>query len=62
MYKRQGTYLSKVPYLPQGISSIVKPAANIAETKAIGNPVAFDAKADEMCIRDRIKPSYAHHQ
>ena len=46
-YSPSGTYLSKVPYLPHGISSKVNPAANIAETNAIGNPVAFEAKADE---------------
>ena len=42
--------LSNVPYLPHGISSNVSPAANIAEIKAIGKPVALEAKADERDV------------
>ena len=46
-YSPSGWYLSKVPYFPHSISSNVNPAANIAETRAIGKPVALDANAEE---------------
>ncbi len=42
--------MSRVPYLPHGISDKSSPAASIAETSAIGNPVAFDARADERDV------------
>ena len=38
--------MSRVPYFPHGISSRVRPLASIAETNAIGNPVALLASAD----------------
>ena len=37
-----------------GMSSSVSPPANLAETKAIGNPVAFDARALERDTRGFI--------
>ena len=43
-----------MPYFPHSISSRSSPAASIAETKAIGKPVAFDASADEREVRGLI--------
>ncbi len=42
-----GLYLSSEPYLEHCKSLRVKPAANLAETRAIGNPVALEARAEE---------------
>ena len=42
--------MSSVPYFPQGISSRVMPHASMAEIKAIGNPVALEAKALERLV------------
>ena len=42
--------MSSVPYLPQGISPSVRPQARRAETKAIGKPVAFEARAEERDV------------
>ncbi len=36
-----------MPYFPQGISFNVRPDASIADTKAIGKPVALEARAEE---------------
>ena len=46
--------MSSVPYLPQGMSFNVSPAASIAETKAIGKPVALEARAEEREVRGLI--------
>ena len=49
-----GTYLSRVPYLPQGISFKVSPVASMADTRAIGKPVALEARAEEREVRGLI--------
>ena len=43
-----------MPYLPHGISSSVSPAANIADTRAIGKPVALLARAEDLEVRGLI--------
>ena len=39
--------MSRVPYFPHGISSRFRPEASIADTSAIGKPVALLASAEE---------------
>ena len=43
-----------MPYFPQGMSRRVRPAANMAETSAIGKPVALEASAEERDVRGLI--------
>ena len=42
------------PVISFGNSSKVYPTANLAATFAIGNPVAFDANADDLLTRGFI--------
>ena len=46
--------MSRVPYLPQGMSFKVRPVASMADTRAMGKPVALDARADEREVRGLI--------
>ena len=49
--------MDRSPYFPQGISSSVSPAASIADTSAMGKPVALDASAEEREVRGFISMS-----
>ena len=53
-YSPQGSYFSSVPLRQYGMSSRASPPASLAETSAMGKPVALEARAEERLVRGLI--------